>query len=376
MKRRVLYVSGTRADFGLMRSTLLRLSACERFDVSVVATGPHLMAAYGMTVEEIRESGLRVAACVDAPVAASSGSAMANAIAASLAGIVDVIERERPDVVMLLGDRGEMLAAAIAAVHVGVPVVHLHGGERSGTIDEPVRHAISKLAHYHFVATPGSRERLLRMGESADRVFVTGAPGLDGLAESVLWSREQLAADEGFDPAQRIALMVFHPVVQDAAEAGSHAAAILQVMRDLQLQVVCVRPNSDAGSAAILAQLEQERLHRFRLHTHLPRDRFVSWMNAVDVMIGNSSSGIIEAPTFGIPVVNVGDRQAMRERCANIIDTDYAPASIRAAVGRALKRGRRATDNVYGDGRAGERIVGLLSTIALDATLLKKTNAY
>lgn len=376
MSRRLLYVSGSRADFGLMRSTLLRLHADERFDVAICVTGPHLMPDHGMTVSAIRESGLRIAGCVEAPVLASTGAGMAKAIASSLAGIVDVFEDENPDLVMLLGDRGEMLAGAIAAIHVGVPIVHLHGGERSGTVDEPIRHAISKLSHYHFVATQGSRDRLVRMGEPADRVFVTGAPGLDGLVESVHWSREQLATEEGLDPLEPIALMVFHPVVQDAAQAGEHVAAILRVLREIDIQVICLRPNSDAGGKAILGRLEQERGLRLRLHTHLARERFVSWMNAVDLMIGNSSSGIIEAPSFGIPVVNVGDRQAMRERCANVIDADYTAASIRSAVELALRRGRRPTENLYGDGRAGERIATLIGSIPLDATVLKKINVY
>ncbi len=376
MSRRVLYVSGTRADFGLMRSTLLRLQADERLDVAVCATGPHLMQEHGMTVTEIRESGLRVAACVEAPVAVSTGAGMAKAVAASLAGIVDVIEREKPEIVMLLGDRGEMLAGAIAAVHVGIPIVHLHGGERSGTIDEQVRHAISKLSHFHFVATQASRERLLRMGESADRVFVTGAPGLDGLLDSVQCSRESLAAEEGLDPGKPIALMVFHSVVQDALEAGDQAAAILRVLAKKGLQVVCLRPNSDAGGSAILDRLQQQRSSRFRLHTHFPRARFVGWMSAADFMIGNSSSGIIEAPVFGVPVVNVGDRQALRERCANVIDSDYTDRSINSAVELALQRGRRSTENLYGDGHAGERIAALIAVLPLHAGLLKKINVY
>lgn len=376
MRRRVLYVSGTRADFGLMRSTLLKLQADERLEVAVCVTGAHLMREHGMTVTEIHASGLRVAACVEAPIADSTGAGMAKAIAASLAGIVDVIDREKPDLVMLLGDRGEMLAAAVAAVHVGVPIVHLHGGERSGTVDEPIRHAISKLSHYHFVATLSSKERLLRMGELVDRVFVTGAPGLDGLTDSVRWSREELAAEEGLDPGQPIALMVFHPVVQDASQAGEQVASILGVLREAGFQVVCLRPNSDAGSSEILQRLEKELSPRFRLHTHLARERFVSWMSAADLMIGNSSSGIIEAPSLGIPVINVGDRQAMRERCANVIDADYTAAALRSAVELARQRGRRPVENVYGDGRAGERIVALVASIPLHASLLKKVNVY
>ncbi|MBT8214327.1 MAG: UDP-N-acetylglucosamine 2-epimerase, partial [Acidimicrobiia bacterium] len=180
MTRHITYVTGTRADFGLMRSTLELMAEDSRLSVDIVVTGMHLDPAFGRTVDEVLESGLAVAGEVPVDLGAG-GAGMANAIGQELMGITDVLGRNRPDVVMVLGDRGEMMAAALAAVHLNMPVVHLHGGERSGTVDESVRHAITKLAHFHFTATAGARDRVVAMGEDPSRVFVTGAPGLDGL---------------------------------------------------------------------------------------------------------------------------------------------------------------------------------------------------
>ena len=189
--RPLLNLSGTRADFGLMASTLQRIAATPGLGLEVAVTGMHLSAAHGHTVEDIRACGLPICAEIPLDMASRTPASMALGIADCLRGMTDLLAREQPDFLLLLGDRGEMLAGAIAALHVGVPAVHIHGGERSGTVDEPVRHAISKLSAYHFVATQGSRERLVRMGEDESRIFVTGAPGLDGLSELAAMPREE-----------------------------------------------------------------------------------------------------------------------------------------------------------------------------------------
>jgi GDP/UDP-N,N'-diacetylbacillosamine 2-epimerase (hydrolysing) len=375
--RRIVYVTGTRADFGLMLRTLHAVQASGEIDLSVCVTGMHLSPTYGHTVDEVEASGLRISARLPVPVEEGTGAAMARAIGHEILGLTDALAAEKPDAVLVLGDRGEMLAAAIAAIHLNIPVVHLHGGERSGTVDEPVRHAISKLAHYHFVSTAGARERLVRMGERAEAIFVTGAPGLDGIAGAATATREELCARTGFDSGKPVALVVFHPVVQEAHEAGEQARAVVDAVLDHGLQCLALEPNSDAGSPAV-----REALARYaatagvRVETHLGRTRFVSWLASADVMVGNSSAGIIEAASFGLPVVNVGSRQAGRERSANTIDAGVDRAAISAAIHEALRRGRTACANVYGDGRAAERIVKLLATLPLDASLLAKTNAY
>lgn len=374
--RRILYLSGTRADFGLMRSTLLRCAASSELGIGILVTGMHLDEQYGGTVREIEASGLPIVARIPVKLRSDEGGDMARAIAHELLGLVETLEREKPDLLLVLGDRGEMLAGAIAALHLNIPIAHLHGGELSGTVDEPVRHAISKLAHYHFTSTSGSRERLIRMGERPEHIHVTGAPGLDGLREMVSKTRTELAVDAGFDPALPIALVVFHPVVQQANQAADQITTLLEALRAQPgLQSLILMPNADAGGEAIRHILGQQS-GRCRVMLHLPRHEFINWMAIVDVMVGNSSSGIIEAASFGTPVVNIGDRQMGRERSANVRDVPVIKSDIEQALAISLRTGRQVVENVYGDGMAGQRIVALLESIPINSEILLKCNAY
>jgi GDP/UDP-N,N'-diacetylbacillosamine 2-epimerase (hydrolysing) len=375
--RRVCYVSGTRADFGLMRSTLQTLRDHLELDLSVLATGMHLSPAYGNTVDEIEAAGLRIAARTPVPLEPATGATMARNIGLMLGGFVDALERERPQAVLLLGDRGEMLAGALAAIHLNIPVAHVHGGERSGTVDEPVRHAISKLSHLHFAATAEARDRLIRMGENPDHVHVTGAPGLDGLTDGEPPSREDVMRLHGFDPARPFALMVYHPVLQEAATAADDARRLLDALIGAGMQVLALMPNADAGSEGVRAVLaEAKGRPGVTVRTHLARPAFIAAMARADLMAGNSSAGIIEAASFGTPVLNVGPRQNLRERNANVLDVAAEARVLADGVAALLARGRLAGHNVYGDGRAGERIARLLATAPLDAALLMKVNGY
>lgn len=376
--RRLVYVSGTRADFGLMVSTLKRARDTGDLEMALCVTGMHLLTEYGHTVSEIEASGLPVHSRIPVYLDGSVGAVMAKAIGQELTGMADAFERDRPDGVVVLGDRGEMLAGTIAAVHLNIPVIHIHGGERSGTIDEPVRHAISKLAHYHFVATPMSRERLIGMGERADRIFLTGAPGLDGLHELAAKTRQELCDEAGFDSARRVALVVFHPVLHEAREAGRQMEEVLQAIIRVGVQAICLEPNADAGGLAIRKMLDLFRDHPdIRVRVHLPRTDFVSWMAGADLMVGNSSSGIIEAASFGLPVVNIGSRQLLRERAEGVFDVPPEREAIAAAMQRLLSPGfPRPTKNIYGDGSAGQRIIDLLRSLPLHKEILQKVNEY
>ena len=374
--RRILYLSGTRADFGLMQSTLQRLHATPGLQVQVAVTGTHLSPAHGHTIEEVRASGLPVVAEIPVDVLTRTGASMALAIADVVRGMTDLLQRDRPDALLLLGDRGEMLAAAIAGLHVGVPVVHMHGGERSGTVDEPVRHAISKLASYHFVATEGARERLRQMGEADDRIFLTGAPGLDGLDTLANASRGDSLRSLGL-PEQDFVLALFHPVVQQAGEAAQQTRALLQALDRLGLPVLWLEPNADAGSRGILAALDSEHLPAgSRRLSHLPRPQFVSAMRHCAVMAGNSSAGIIEAASFGTPVVNIGSRQHLREHGPNVLDVPAEAGAIEQGLRSQRAHGAWPWENPWGDGRAGERIAQLLARLPLDPSVLEKTNRY
>lgn len=375
--RKVCYVSGTRADFGLMQSTLQAIHTHSELELSLIVTGMHLAPGYGDTVADIERAGLPVSIRVPLDMEPATGATMARNVGRMLTAFVDAFETLTPDVVLLLGDRGEMLAGALAAIHLNIPVVHIHGGERSGTVDEPVRHAISKLSHWHCTATADAAERLVRMGERREQVFVTGAPGLDGLEALATVPRATLLAQAGLRTDAPLALMVYHPVLQEATAAGDEAGQIIDVLLAQGIQIVALLPNADAGSAAIRTAL-RARAHQPGMHvaTHFPRAYFACWMAAADLMIGNSSAGIIEAATFGTPVINIGMRQNLRERNENVVDVPAVAEVIAMAAAAALTRGRLARANVYGDGNSAQRIVALLADLPLDQTVLMKTNAY
>jgi GDP/UDP-N,N'-diacetylbacillosamine 2-epimerase (hydrolysing) len=376
--KKICYVSGTRADYGLMVSTLNAIEAHPALSLSVIVTGMHLSQKYGLTIREIEADHRRICGRINTLVDAQTGAAMARSIGILLDSLVAILEHESPDAILLLGDRGEMLAGALAAIHLNIPVVHIHGGERSGTVDEPVRHAISKLAHWHCVATQESRLRLIRMGEDPSRICVTGAPGLDGLEALASLGREELHKSCGFHPARKVALLVFHPVLQEASSAGEQAQMLIDALIASGLQVLALLPNADAGGEAVRSTLinAASRQDQVRVATHLQRRDFVSWVACADLMVGNSSSGIIEAATFGTPVINVGTRQNLRERNANVIDVEADGPALQKAIAMALASGRIQPGNVYGDGKAGNRIVAVLSNIEATQDVLLKTNAY
>jgi GDP/UDP-N,N'-diacetylbacillosamine 2-epimerase (hydrolysing) len=377
MSRHVLYLTGSRADFGLMRSTLELLHADSRVRLGIIVTGQHMLQDCGMTVDEVDSSGLPVVARIKADLDGGDGGAMSRAIASTLVGVTEALERHKPDVLLLLGDRGEMLAGALAALHLNTPVAHIHGGERSGTVDEPIRHAISKLAHYHMTSTEDAKRRLVRMGESESSIFVTGAPGLDGLTVDAGISRDKMYASQGLDPARTLALVVFHPVVQSASRAGAEMTSLLDAVGRQGSQALCLMPNSDAGNHAIRTVLaEHAAAGRIKIANHLPRDDFLRWMQVADVMVGNSSSGIIEAATFQLPVVNVGERQHAREHAGNVVDCDATTVEIEKALCSALALRGLKFANPYGNGDAGSKIVDLLATLPLPVSLLAKLNTY
>lgn len=375
--RHIFYVSGTRADFGLMHSTLSQIAAMPGVDLSIVVTGMHLSAIHGLTINEIRAARFRIAGEVPVPLDPATGATMARNIGMMLTAFTDTFEASGPDLVLLLGDRGEMLAGALAAIHLNIPVAHIHGGELSGTVDEPVRHAISKLSHIHFTSTQGARDRLVRMGEADTHVHVTGAPGLDGLLDNARVTKAEVAARYGLDTNKPMALMLFHPVLQEAARAEADTRAILSALAETGTQAIALMPNSDAGSEGMRRVMEGAKGEAgVSVQTHLGRQHFLDAMACVDVMIGNSSAGIIEAASFGTPVINIGRRQNLRERNANVLDVAVADEGLATMLTATMSKGRYPAVNLYGDGCAGQRIAALLSSYDLSRALLMKVNGY
>lgn len=372
------YVSGSRADFGLMSMTLGHLDRHPGWSVGVVLTGQALDPRYGDVEAEVAAAGLTVAARVPARLSGDDAREMALAFATEVEGLTALWSERRPDLVMLLGDRGEMLAAAIVAFHLEIPTAHLHGGERSGTLDDGFRHAISKLATWHFPATAESANRLERMGEDPDRIVTIGAPGLVELSRlgdtPTDWLENRFPGTEG----HRTALFLFHPVVQEADRAESQAQAILTALASEGFHVIALRPNSDAGGQAIARQLDEWLAgggDGVVLH-HLGREDFLRTLQSVDVLVGNSSSGIVESASLGTPCLNLGSRQDGRERNGNVVDCPaFSIEEIRKGLATAVELAGPFA-NVYGDGHADDRLERALAALTLGDRAPGKRNMY
>ena len=337
----------------------------------------HLLSEYGNTCQEIYDAGLNVISKVKVELSGISGSQMSIALGNQIIGITSTLEKSKPDLVLLLGDRGEMLAGVIASLHLNIPTVHIHGGELSGTVDESVRHAISKMAHYHFTATNNSKDRLIKMGEIKGNIFVTGAPGLDEIRGAQLIPKEVLLEQYGIDRKKPFILLLFHPVVQQTNDINEQVAIIMESLFSCNIQILALMPNADSGGKVISSILKRyQEQQKIKTAAHLTRLNFLSLVSEAEVLVGNSSSGIIEAASLGTPVVNIGSRQNLRERSNNVVDVSIEKSQIISGISKAISLNKSLFKNVYGDGKSSKRIVNLLKGLDLNPKILDKVNAY
>ncbi|MCA6222231.1 UDP-N-acetylglucosamine 2-epimerase [Photorhabdus antumapuensis] len=376
MMRKICYITGTRADFGLIQSTLTKINQHPELQLSLAVTGMHLDPKFGLTQKEIFACKLDTYV-VDSCLNDDSRLSISCSISEQLKGLSILFTKLIPDLILVLGDRGEMLAAAIAALYMNIPVAHIHGGERSGTIDESIRHAISKLSHFHFVATNESKTRLIRMGEKEENIFITGAPGLDDILNIQLPTKGKIFNSLLLNPQEKLLTLIYHPVVQDAESAGEDIKKILNSIPQ-GLQTIILLPNADTGGNLIRSEIFKYATKRnnIKIVTHLHRELYLSLIAYSDVLMGNSSSGIIEAASFGTRVINIGERQNNRERNRNVIDVPIDTLLISNYLEESLSAEKIITSNIYGDGNAGERITNLLATLRLDNDITKKCNTY
>lgn len=341
MTRRVTVVSGTRADYGLLRWLLYDLSERDDVELSLVVTGAHLDPAFGETWRVIEADGFEIAERVDILLDADGPAAIAGATAAALTGIADAFARLRPDIVVLLGDRYEILAAAQAAMFLAIPVAHIAGGELTeGAIDDAIRHAITKMSHLHFVAARPYADRVIQLGESPGSVFEVGAIGLDNIDRLDLLGRAELEVDLGISLAAPLALCTFHPETLSGSSAAAGVAPLFEALAaQPALRVVFTKGNADAGGRELNDLVDgfcTEHGDRMTAFTSLGQLRYLSMMGVADLVLGNSSSGIVEAPALGTPTVNIGDRQRGRLRAPSVIDCENDAEAIGAAIRTAL----------------------------------------
>jgi len=377
----IAYVSGTRADFGLMTPVLQAIAASPKLRLNLYATGMHLMSEFGSTMNEVRSRFPGVQA-LDALIGADGRNGIAGFASDLSRRLIDAFSLDRPDAVLILGDRVEALATAMTCTYLGIPIVHLHGGERTGTVDDAARHAISRLAHVHLTATEDAAERLRKAGEEPWRIRVVGAPGLDAILNEPLPTREALLASLAMDSAEPFLLVTQHPVSERWAEAGQHMRETLEAVKATGMPTVIIYPNADAGGREMIREIDLECSNpRFRIRPSMTYSEFLALEREAAVWIGNSSAGMIESSSFKTPVVNIGERQAARLRAPNVIDVGYDREAIRQAIAFALedtsfRTSLQTITNPWGDGKTGPRVAALLETIVWSPAFLAKRMMY
>ncbi|MGH9685975.1 MAG: UDP-N-acetylglucosamine 2-epimerase [Candidatus Acidiferrales bacterium] len=378
MKRKIAVVTTSRADYSHLRWPLQDLSEHNEVDLRIIALGSHLSPEFGYTVRDIEKDGFQIDSRIECLLSSDSDVGMAKTIGVATLSLSDALGKMRPDILLLIADRYEMLAPASVALALRIPIAHIEGGDVSeGAIDDAVRNALTKMSHIHFTSTELARDRVIAMGEERWRVHRAGAPSLDHLRRRPLLSREQLESDLGVDLRKPTILVLYHPVTI-AKDTLREADSLFSALVSLPNQILFCYPNADAGSRELI-----ERCHSFigsrtnaRIFVNLPPVTYWSLLRFVDLLLGNSSSGIMESASFALPTVNVGFRQQGRERPRNVLDAapeaDSILAMVRIALGTSFRESLRGMANPYGDGFASEKIVEVLTTVPITQEILVK----
>ena len=382
MKRRIAVVTTSRADYSHLYWPLKLLQAHPDVDLKLIVMASHLSPEFGMTLSEIERDGFTIAARIESLLSSDSDVGMAKSIGVAVLSLADALGAMRPDLLLLIADRYEMLAPAAVALSLRIPIAHIEGGEISeGAIDDAVRNALTKMSHIHFTSTEEAQARVIAMGEEAWRVHRAGAPSLDHLRRSRLLTREEVEQRCAIDLRTPALLVAYHPVTLEhdtTVEAEALFAALEQIAADGDAQILFCYPNADAGSRRLIERTQRflEEHPRGKLFVNLDAVTYWSLLRQVDALIGNSSSGIMETASFALPTVNVGLRQKGRERARNVLDAEANAEAIVARVAEARTAAFRASladmTNPYGDGHAAERIVEVLTTVPLGPQLLIK----
>ncbi len=378
--RRIGVITVARSDYSYYRPLLRGMQAePETLELQLIVGGMHLSPAFGRTVTAIEEDGFPIADRVDMLLSSDTPAAVAKSMGLAAIGFAQCFENRRPDLLILLGDLSLMHAAAVAALPFRIPVAHVHGGEiTEGAMDDALRHSISKMSHLHFVSTAEYARRLVQMGEEPWRVTVSGAPSLDNLKDLPLLDRAALEARYGLHLSRPPLMVTFHPVTLEVDRTEEQTGELLAALEACGMPAVFSLPNADTGNRTVRRMIEAfvHRRDSAALVDNFGTQGYFSLMAVSAAMVGNSSSGVIEAASFRLPVVNVGTRQAGRVRAGNVIDTDGDRASIlqgiRRAVDPAFREGLKDLVNPYGDGHATGRILRILSEIPLDDRLIRK----
>ena len=379
-KRKITVTTGTRADYGLLRPVLNKIKSNKNLDLILIVTGMHLYKKYGFTINGIKKDGFKIYDSFNMTPKKNSKYLLSEMLGKSIINFSKVFEKIKPDINLVLGDRDEMLASSLAAYHMNIPNAHIHGGDKSGGIDEYTRHAITKISNIHFAPSLKSKTRILKMGEDPKYVFFTGSPAIDEVRDSKITSKKTLEDKYNFKFSGKDILLLQHPVTTQVEDTKNQIKYLLESIKKINQPTIAICPNSDAGSNIIFKNLEKfSKLNSsFILFKSLPRFDYLGMLKNCKVLAGNSSSGIIEASYFRIPVVDIGIRQSNREKGPNVLHAENSIVSIHSKLVKALKMKKQdlLTASIYGNGDAGNKIVKYLDTIKLNEKLIQKQISY
>lgn len=382
MKRKVAVIASSRATYGYKRKIIQMLQKSPKLELQLIVTGMHLLKEYGHSIKEIEKDGNPVVAKVEMMVGGDTPSAWAKSIGVELINLSQIFSMLKPDILLVTGDRAEMFAAAVTAAYMNIPIAHIQAGDVSGHIDGSVRHAITKLSHIHFPSCEDSAKRVERMGEARWRIFNVGAPQLDSIIHDKKLSKKELKEKLSIDLNQPTILVIQHPVLSEIDNAYAQMKETMEAIAELKMQTIVVYPNVDAGGLEIIrAMREYKDLPLVNSYINLEREIFISLLKYVKVLVGNSSCGIIEAPSFKLAAINIGNRQEGRMQTDNILNVDYDRKEISGAIKKALfderfKKKLERCANFYGDGHSSERIAKILEEIKIHKKLLDKKITY
>lgn len=380
MKRKICIITGTRAEYGLLRWVMQGIKDDEELTLQIIVTGMHLSPEFGLTYREIEQDGFLIDRKVEMLTSSDTPVGIAKSMGLGLIGFADALNELRPDLIIVLGDRFEIFAAVSAALVACIPIAHLHGGETTeGAFDEALRHSITKMSHLHFVATEEYQQRVIQLGEKPERVFMVGGLGIDNIKRLKLLDRAALEASLDIKLSKKNLLITFHPVTLEKATTADQMAELLAALSELkETQLIFTLPNADTDGRELIKMVKKFVAQNSNAHayTSLGQLRYLSCISHVDGVLGNSSSGILEAPSFNKGTINIGDRQRGRMQAASVINCEPDKQSIMAALKELysvnFQDSLNVVQNPYGDGGASEKVLDVIKDCREDE-LIKKS---